>query len=353
MQLVTKHTSFIAVDEVSAIPGLEHAVSANRPWKSAVPLPTRTRPNIQMEGTITTNHLGTLMRSLGQNPTDAELQDMINEVDADGNGTIDFPEFLSLQARKMKDTDTEEELIDAFKVFDKDGSGLISVDELRHVMTNLGEKLTDEELDEMFAEIGDESASVSMPAPAKPAYVPPDNVAARPSDRLQSLVLLQSFDGTWELTEELAVAIGFGITIGDMSSEKSISAKAWATALAVAFLQVALPSMAEEWEFVASKAQAWLTCEAGSATGSELIMAKAREKLKTFQLQDAKKMEAEAEALKVKLEEEARKTEMEKSMHEDLQKAESKCSKNSKETRTRTVPHMVNYEDFVKMMMAK
>ena len=52
----------------------------------------------------------------GQNPTEAELQDMINEVDADGNGTIDFPEFLSLMARKMKDTDTEEELIEAFKV---------------------------------------------------------------------------------------------------------------------------------------------------------------------------------------------------------------------------------------------
>ena len=51
---------------------------------------------------------------LGQNPTEAELQDMINEVDADGNGTIDFPEFMSLMARKMKDTDTEEKLIEAF-----------------------------------------------------------------------------------------------------------------------------------------------------------------------------------------------------------------------------------------------
>ena len=49
------------------------------------------------------------MRSSGKNPTEAELQDMINEVDADGNGTIDFPEFLSLMARKMKGTDTEEE----------------------------------------------------------------------------------------------------------------------------------------------------------------------------------------------------------------------------------------------------
>lgn len=63
---------------------------------------------------------------------------MINEVDADGNGTIDFPEFLTMMARKMRDTDSEEEIKEAFKVFDKDGNGYISAAELRHVMTNLG-----------------------------------------------------------------------------------------------------------------------------------------------------------------------------------------------------------------------
>merc|ERR1712159_604920 len=70
----------------------------------------------------------------------------------DGNGTIDFPEFCTLMARKMKDTDSEEELKEAFRVFDKDGNGFISAAELRHIMTNLGEKLTDEEVDEMIRE---------------------------------------------------------------------------------------------------------------------------------------------------------------------------------------------------------
>ena len=49
-----------------------------------------------------------------------------------------------MMARKMKDTDSEEETLEAFKVFDKDGNGFISAAELRHIMTNLGEKLTDE-----------------------------------------------------------------------------------------------------------------------------------------------------------------------------------------------------------------
>ena len=96
------------------------------------------------------------MRSLGQNPTEAELQDMINEVDADGNGTIDFTEFLSLMARKMKDTDTEEELVESFKVFDRDGNGLISAAELRHVMLGLGERLCDAEVQAMINRADDD-----------------------------------------------------------------------------------------------------------------------------------------------------------------------------------------------------
>jgi len=65
---------------------------------------------------------------------------VINEVDADGNGTIDFPEFLTMMARKMKDTGSEEEILEVFKVFDKNGDGFISATELRHIMTNFRKK---------------------------------------------------------------------------------------------------------------------------------------------------------------------------------------------------------------------
>ncbi|KAJ3061541.1 hypothetical protein HDU98_002563, partial [Podochytrium sp. JEL0797] len=96
--------------------------------------------------------MGQVMRSLGQAPTDEELKDLIQEVDFNGNGTIEFNEFLQMMSRKLKESDSEEELRSAFKVFDEDGNGFISAEELRHVMTKLGEKLSSEEIDVMIRE---------------------------------------------------------------------------------------------------------------------------------------------------------------------------------------------------------
>lgn len=104
------------------------------------------------DGKITTKELGTVMRSLGQNPSESELTDMINEVDVDSDGSIDFPEFLTMMARKMKDTDSEAEIAEAFKVFDRNGDGKISAAELRHVLTSIGEKLSDADVDQMIRE---------------------------------------------------------------------------------------------------------------------------------------------------------------------------------------------------------
>ncbi|XP_077298572.1 calmodulin-alpha-like isoform X2 [Arctopsyche grandis] len=104
------------------------------------------------DGTITMAELGVVMRSLGQRPTETELRDMVNEVDQDGNGTIEFNEFLQMMSKKMKGGDGEDELREAFRVFDKNNDGMISSVELRHVMTNLGERLTEEEVDDMIRE---------------------------------------------------------------------------------------------------------------------------------------------------------------------------------------------------------
>jgi len=104
------------------------------------------------DNVITTRELGTVMRSLGQNPTETQLQDMINEVDANGNGTVEFRDFIELMARKLKDSDNEQEIRDAFKVFDKDNNGTVSANELKHVLKTLGDNVTADEVDELIRE---------------------------------------------------------------------------------------------------------------------------------------------------------------------------------------------------------
>ena len=71
-----------------------------------------------------------------------------------GSGTIEFPEFLMMMVRKVKAPDTPDELINAFSVFDYEKNGFISVQQLCHVMTNLGEKLSMAEMTEMIKQSG-------------------------------------------------------------------------------------------------------------------------------------------------------------------------------------------------------
>lgn len=90
------------------------------------------------DGAITTDDLATVMRAIGQSPTANELTDMIREVDADGNDTIDFTEFLALMSRQMRQSDIDDELREAFRVFDRDNDGYILPQDLRTLLISLG-----------------------------------------------------------------------------------------------------------------------------------------------------------------------------------------------------------------------
>merc|ERR1711953_929172 len=101
------------------------------------------------DGSVDSSQVSSIMRAIGQNPSEAEIQDM---VDQDGTGSIDFPEFLMMMALKSDADNAEDEIREAFQVFDGDGNGFINRQELTMVMSNLGEKLTSEEIQGMIDE---------------------------------------------------------------------------------------------------------------------------------------------------------------------------------------------------------
>ena len=104
------------------------------------------------DGKISAKELENAMVSMGQNPTEDEIIEMMREVDLNQDGLIDFDEFMILMTKSSPDTQTEEEVINAFRVFDKEGNGLIASSELKHIMMTIGDKMTEEEADEMVNE---------------------------------------------------------------------------------------------------------------------------------------------------------------------------------------------------------
>ena len=110
------------------------------------------------EGAISSKELGTIMRSLGLNPSDEDLKEIIDSFDNEkNNNLIDFNSFLVIMAKRKNDIDKEEDLIDAFRVFDKENNGKISARELRYVMMSSGEDLNENDIEEMIREASTEN----------------------------------------------------------------------------------------------------------------------------------------------------------------------------------------------------
>merc|ERR1712021_79616 len=99
-------------------------------------------------GAIDVRELKAAMRALGFEVKKEELKEMIS--DNDGNGSIEFQEFLEMMTGKMGEKDTREDIEKVFKLFDDDNTGKISLRNLRRVAQELGENIDEEELQDMI-----------------------------------------------------------------------------------------------------------------------------------------------------------------------------------------------------------
>ena len=104
----------------------------------------------QGNGTITSAEVGTVLRSLGSNPTEADLAKIVADINANKGGVIDFAGFMAIMDSRKGDVDTELEITEALNIFDKEGNGFVAASELKHILTNIGEKMSEEEVEEIL-----------------------------------------------------------------------------------------------------------------------------------------------------------------------------------------------------------
>merc|ERR1711981_650391 len=101
-------------------------------------------------GSIDPKELRAAMQSLGFEAKNQTIYQMITDLDKNKSGNIDFEEFLDMMTARMSDKDTREDIYKVFKLFDDDGTNTITLKNLRRVARELGETMTDEELQEMI-----------------------------------------------------------------------------------------------------------------------------------------------------------------------------------------------------------
>ena len=104
-------------------------------------------------GMITASELGIVLRAMNQNFTDQQLKKIIASFDDNGDGEIDFEEFVSMMSQQESNMREVDELQEAFNVFDKDGDGTITASELERVMQALGENVSRATIELMISSV--------------------------------------------------------------------------------------------------------------------------------------------------------------------------------------------------------
>jgi len=106
--------------------------------------------DLNNDGIITKEELGIVMKRLGRETNDRDLETMIRDVDTNGNGVVELDEFINMMKAQTRTMTSDEAVRQAFQVFDKNGDNFINKDEIRMAMNNLGENVTEAELNEML-----------------------------------------------------------------------------------------------------------------------------------------------------------------------------------------------------------
>jgi myosin light chain 6 len=112
---------------------------------------------------IAVAQVGDVLRALGQNPTEADVRRCCSHWN-DGDTRISFEDFLPIyqSVAKSRGNHSLEEFVEGLSHFDKEGNGMINVAELRHLLTTLGERLTDEEVDQLLQGHDDSHGNVNI-----------------------------------------------------------------------------------------------------------------------------------------------------------------------------------------------
>jgi len=121
--------------------------------------------DVKKQDYLLAEEIDEVMRAMGFRPTAEELAELIEEIDEDGSGAIEFAEFAQLCAKFLvEDPDPETmraELKQAFRLFDKEATGFITMETFRGILAEVDAKLTEEDLDQIIQEI-DEDGSGTM-----------------------------------------------------------------------------------------------------------------------------------------------------------------------------------------------
>ena len=101
-------------------------------------------------GVIDSDNLKVALRALGFDPSNQELRKLVADHSNDHSNTVDFQGFFQIMILKIDEDAEPEDADEAFEMFDKNGNHNICIEDLRHVANELGENLTEEELQEML-----------------------------------------------------------------------------------------------------------------------------------------------------------------------------------------------------------